>query len=295
MGQLTVIQKLVVNFDLFRHAQAVRHLDDIHAVEERFVVLVVTEGHPLGFVGVRQNNAAERQGGDTFGAVVVAFLGCGQQRMQHLDRRFEHLDEFHNPLVGAAQGAGIAVGVRVVLRVVLQFTDVHFTDQRRDVLVVLIARLGFGDGDLFQNGRAHFHDFKLGNIATELMQALRRPRRHDGAEIATWDIELFFQDRGIFLRIEQAQRMIVDRAAFAVGAEGVDGHALHQRFQTFRQRGLAAAHRAQQVKDLFLLFQSLSGVFQVRDDLFDGLFHAVELFEGRIACDHAVGEQARQA
>lgn len=89
--------------------------------------------------------------------------------------------------------------------------------------------------------------------------------------------------------------MIVDRAAFAVGAEGVDGHALHQRLKTLRQRGFTAAHRAQQVKDLFLLFQALRGVFQVRDDLFDGLFHAVEFFEGRIACDHAVGEQARQA
>ncbi|MNH38887.1 hypothetical protein D3C79_999840 [compost metagenome] len=68
------------------------------------------------------------------------------------------------------------------------------------------------------------------------MQALRRPRRHDSAEVTVRDVVFFFQNIGIFLRIKQAQRMVVDRAAFSVGAQGVNRHALHQRFQAFGQR-----------------------------------------------------------
>ena len=151
MGQFAVIKQFFIDADLFRDTQAIRHLDDIYAVEEGLIVFVIPEGHPFRFVGVGEDDPVERQGGDPFGTVIVAFLRGGQQRVQHLDRRFKHLDEFHQPLVGAAQGAGVAVGIRVILRVVLQFTNIHFTDQRRDVLVVLVARLGFGDGDLRQN------------------------------------------------------------------------------------------------------------------------------------------------
>ncbi|MOA56954.1 hypothetical protein D3C78_1810430 [compost metagenome] len=68
------------------------------------------------------------------------------------------------------------------------------------------------------------------------MQAFCRPRGHDGAEVAIRDVIFFFQNSGIFLRIEQAQRVVVYRAAFAVGAQGINGHALHQRFQAFCQR-----------------------------------------------------------
>jgi hypothetical protein len=65
---------------------------------------------------VGQHDAVERDRAEAFGALVVAFLGRGQQRMQHLDRRLEHLDELEQAAVGQAQAAGIAVGVRVVLR-----------------------------------------------------------------------------------------------------------------------------------------------------------------------------------
>ncbi len=245
MNQLTVVQQFFVNLDLFGDPQAVRHFDDVNTVKEGLVVFVVTESDPLRFVGVRQNNTVERQGRDPFGTVVVTFLGGGQQRMQHLDRRFEHLDELHNPLVGAAQRTGITVRVRIVLRVVFQFTDIHFTHQRRDILVVLVTRFGFSDRDLFQNRRPGFHHAEFGNVAAKLMQAFRRPRRHDGAEIATGNTVLFIQDLRIFLRVEQTQRMVVDRAAFAVGAQHVNRHALHQRFQPFSQGGFTAADGTQ--------------------------------------------------
>ena len=130
MGQLTVVEQFFIDADLFGDTQAIRHLDDIDAVEEGLIVLVITEGHPFRFVGVSKDDPVKRQGGDPFGAVIVTFLGGGQQRMQHLNRRFKHLDELHNPLVGAAQRTGVAVGVRVVLRIVFQLTDIHLTDQR---------------------------------------------------------------------------------------------------------------------------------------------------------------------
>ena len=103
--QLAVVKQFLVNFDLFGDPQAIRHLDDVHAVKEGLIVFVITEGHPFRFVRVGENNPVERQGGDTFRPVVVAFLGSRQQRMQHFNRCFKHLDEFHNPLVRTAQRA----------------------------------------------------------------------------------------------------------------------------------------------------------------------------------------------
>src|SRR3546814_8671940 len=47
---------------------------------------------------------------------IVALLRRGQQRVEHLDRRLEHFDEFKKPLVRTIESARIAIGVRVVLR-----------------------------------------------------------------------------------------------------------------------------------------------------------------------------------
>ena len=100
--------------------------------------------------------------------------------------------------------------------------------------------------------------------------------------------KLFFQNLRILLRIKQAQRMVIDRAALAVGAQHIDRHALHQRFQPFSQRGFTPTDRTQQIKDLFLLFQPLSGMLQVGDDLLNGVFHAIELFKRRVSGDHPI-------
>jgi hypothetical protein len=121
---------------------------------------------------VGQNDAFKRNGRQPLGAVVVAFLSRGQQRMQHLDRRFEHFDEFHQPTIGAAQGAGEAVGVRVVLGEMLQFADIHLADQRGDVLIVFVARFGFGDGDLMQDRRPQLHHPEFGDVAVVFLQRL---------------------------------------------------------------------------------------------------------------------------
>ncbi len=111
-GEFGAADQLVVDLLLFGDPQAVRHLDDVDAVDEGFVVAVVLEGLPLRLVGVGQDDALERDGADVLGADVVAFLRRGQQRVQHLDRRLEHLDELEQSLVGAIEAAGIAVGVR---------------------------------------------------------------------------------------------------------------------------------------------------------------------------------------
>ena len=245
MHQLTVVEQFLVNLDLFGDPQAIRHLDDVHAVKESLIVFIITEGHPFGFVRVGEDYPVKRQGGDTFRPVIVPFLGRRQQRMQHFDWCFKHLHEFHNPLVGAAQRTGIAVGIRVILCEVFQLTDINFTHQRRDILVVLITRFRFGDGDLLKDRRPHFHHAEFGDIAPKLMQAFCRPRRHDGAEVAARNAKLFIQNLRIFLWIKQAQRMVVHRAAFAISAQHINRHALHQRLQAFSQRGFTATDWAE--------------------------------------------------
>src|SRR3546814_6667568 len=76
---------------LLGHPKAIGHLDDVDAVDEGFVVLVVLEILPFRLVGMGHDDAAEGNGADVFGADIIAFLRCSQQRMQHLDRRLEHL------------------------------------------------------------------------------------------------------------------------------------------------------------------------------------------------------------
>ena len=70
---------------------------------------------------------------------------------------------------------------------------------------------------------------------------------------------------------------------------------LHQILETFGERGLAAADRAEQIEYLALLFETLRGVLEVAHDPLDRVFHAVEAFERAIHLDRAVEEQAAEA
>jgi hypothetical protein len=99
--------------------------------------------------------------------------------MEHLDRGLEHLDEFQKPLRRAVEAAGIAVGVWIMLREVLKLADVDLADQSRDVLIVLVARLGLGDADLAKPRRIDSDNGKSGDVAVEGVQALGRPGRAD--------------------------------------------------------------------------------------------------------------------
>ncbi|MNN10819.1 hypothetical protein D3C81_1237540 [compost metagenome] len=203
LGQRTVEQQLVVDLDLIADPQAVRHFDDVDPVNERLVVLVVAKAVPFRFVGVGQQDPGVGDRTEAFGAVVVTFLGGRQQRVQDLDRRLEHLDEFHQALVGPAQRARIAVGVGVVLWVFLELADIDLTDQSRNILVVFVTRLGLGHGDLVENRGVELDHFELADVAPELGQALGRPRRHDGVQVTPRNTEVFFQNRAVFCGVEQ--------------------------------------------------------------------------------------------
>ncbi len=129
MGQLTVVEQFFINADLFGDTQAIRHLDDIDAVEEGLIVLVITEGHPFRFVGVSKDDPVKRQGGDPFGAVIVTFRVAVSSGCSTL---IGALNISTNSIIPslARHSAPVAVGVRVVLRIVFQLTDIHLTDQR---------------------------------------------------------------------------------------------------------------------------------------------------------------------
>ncbi len=228
---------------------------------------------------------------EPLGALEVAFLRGRQERMQHLDRRLEHLDELEQPLVGQAQAARIAVRVGIVLGKVLELADVDLAHQRGDVLVVLVARLGLGDGDLAKHRGVQAHHAELRDVALELGQALDGPRAHEPGEIAPGDAELPLEGLAVAFGLEQAQRRFVDRRAL----ERIDGVLLHQRLEPFGDRGLAAADRPEQVEHLLAFLESLRRMAEVGDDLGDRVLHAVELLERRIAADHPVREEPRQA
>ncbi len=143
-------QQLLVDLLFLRDAEAIGHLDDADAVQERLVVLVGAEALPLALVGVRDDDALVGQRTHVLRAHVRAVLRRGQQRVQHFDGRLEHLDELEKPLRGAVETARVGVGVGVVLPVELQLADVDLANERGDVLVVLVAGLGFCHTDLPQ-------------------------------------------------------------------------------------------------------------------------------------------------
>ena len=284
-----LLQQLVVDLDFFGHPQAIGHLDDVDPVKEGLVVLVVAEGLPLGLVGVSQDDAVKRHRAHAFGGVVVAFLGGGQQRVQHLDRRLEHLHEFHQALVGLAQPAGEAVGVRVILGILLQHADVDLAHQRRNVLVVFITRLGLGDANLVEHRGIALDHPELADIAAVLVQALDRPGRHDGFQVALGNAVFLLAGSG---RPRPGSNRPSGDFVHRRALDGIEGHLLHQRLELFRQRRFAAADRAEQIEDLLLLFQALGGVLEEGHDVFDGFFHAVELGEFRVTLDDLVGKDA---
>src|SRR5258707_10035070 len=97
---------------------------------------------------MREDDAVEGNRTERFGADVVAFLGRSEQGMQHLDWSLEHLDEFEEPLIGVAKPTGKRIRVRVVLAEMLQFADVDFSDEGRNILIVVVAGFGLRDRDL---------------------------------------------------------------------------------------------------------------------------------------------------
>ena len=295
LSQLGAADELLVDLLLFPDTQAVRNLDHIDAVDEGFVGLVVLEGPPFGLVRVRQDDAVERDRADILGPDIVAFLRRRQKRVQHLDRRLEHLDEFEHALVGAVQAARIGVGVWVILREQLKPADVHLADQRGHVLVVFVARLGFGNRDLAQARWRELGHAELGDVAAELIKPLQAPRAHHPGQAALRNAIFLLDPVAHDFGIEQAERAFEDRAKVVARLQHVDGIDFHERLDALGERGFAAADRPEQIQDLLALLQALRALPEEGDDPLDRFLHAVELGEGGIHPDRAVHEYAAAA
>ena len=209
--------------------------------------------------------------------------------------RLEHLDEFENALVGAIQAAGIAVGVGIVLGEGLQLANVDLADQRRDVLVVLIAGFGFRNRDLPQARGLDLGDAEARNVAAEGLEPLVAPRAHRTVEAAARNAVLLLDHRSELLRIEQTERTLEHRTEFVAGLQHVDGMDFHQRFQPLCQRRFSTAHGAEQIENLLALFQTLGGVPEEAGDALDGFFHAMESSEGRIGAHGPVQKDTAKA
>ena len=209
------LQHLVVDAHFFVDAQAIRHLDEVHAVDKSLVVFVVAELQPLGFVRVRHDETVERQCRQRLGALEVAFLGGCQDRVEHLKRRLEHLDELDAARRTQTQRARVAVRVRIVLRELLQHPQIDLADQRRDVLGVLVARLGLDDSDLVQHGRHDADDLELGQIALEFLQALQRPRAGDAGQCPTRNAVAVFHLLAELVAGKQSQWRLEQRGDLA--------------------------------------------------------------------------------
>ncbi len=109
-----------------------------------------------------------------------------------------------------------------------------------------------------------------------------------------FDAVFVFQQGGEIAGAEQAERALEHRADLIAGLQDIDWPLLHHFFETFGERGFAAADRSEQIENLPLLFQTLRGMFEITDDPLDRVFHAVEAFEGFVALDSAIEEDSAE-
>ncbi len=214
--------------------------------------------------------------------------------MQHLDRRFEHFDEFEHALGGPVETAAVGVGIGVVLTEKLELANIDLADERGDVLIVLVARLGLSNADLPKFRRINPYDTELRNVATVFIQSFDSPRRHQSGQPAARDGIAIFEDQAHGVGIEQSEWTFEHRADLLAGTKHVDWAFLHERLQTVRQGGFSSTHGAEQVEDLLPLLESLCGMAEETDDSLDRFLHTEEIFEGRINLDRSVEENPAQ-
>ena len=136
---------------------------------------------------------------------------------------------------------------------------------------------------------------KARDIAAEFFQPLQAPGAHQPRQSALRNAVALLQHVAHHRRIEQAEGAFENRAEFVAGLQDVDRMDFHQRLQPFGQRRLAAADGAEQIENLFALFQALGGMSKEGDDPLDRLFHAVKAFEGGIGSDRPVEEDPAEA
>src|SRR5208283_1552665 len=149
-----------------------------------------------------------------------------------------------------------------------QLANVHLADERRNILIVLVARLGLGDADLSKARWRKLHHGKLRNVPAKFIEPLEAPWTHRRAEPTPRNAVALFQNLCRFSGIEQAKGAFKDRADFLPGLQGVDRVDLHQRFEPLGQRRFSAADRTEQIENLPALLEALRCVTEETDDTF---------------------------
>ena len=147
--------------------------------------------------------------------------------MQHLDRRLEHLDEFHKTLRRAVQAAGIRIGIGIVLAEKLELANIDLADETRNILVVFVPRFGLGDADLLQPRRLQAHNRKLGDISAKLLQSFHGPGRDRAGQPSYRDSVALLEFGPERYRIDQAERTFEDGADLVARFQDIDRLLLH--------------------------------------------------------------------
>ena len=97
------------------------------------------------------------------------------------------------------------------MRIIFQLTNINLADQRRNILIIFIARLGLGDGNLLEHRGIAFDDAKLCDVAIKFMQPLDGPGAGNIAQITPRNAVVLFEDQTIFFGTKQAKRGFIDR------------------------------------------------------------------------------------
>src|SRR6185437_2701127 len=190
---------------------------------------------------------------------------------------------------------GERVGVGIVLAEMFELADIDLADERGDVLVVFIARLGLGDGVLAQLGGENLRDFELRDVASEFVQSFYRPGTHHATDAVALDPIALGKQITELDGAEETQRALEYRADRVARLEHVDWIFFHHILEPLGKRRLAATDRAEEIKNLPLLLETLGGVLEVAHNALDRVFHPIEAVESAIGLDRAVGEKAGEA
>jgi hypothetical protein len=268
--------ELAVDARLLLVGEGVGHLDDDHAVEQRFVLRLLQELAELGEVGVGEDRLVEMDQREAR-HLDVLLLGEGEQEIQELALHLQDLDHLEKPPARGEHSARPGPGARVALVAELRdLGKVHRADQVGDVGGGRIVRrvgahadaAGFGDEDALHR---HLHE-----VAAELVLQAARTER---AELAR-DVDAVGRAELAAHRVRhEVQRRLVHRAAVdAVERAGVGMAVLLQAaLEEDHHARLAARGRAEQQQQAPANFGTRGRGLEVTDHPLDGVVDTVKL------------------
>src|SRR3546814_12230428 len=117
------------------------------------------------------------------------------------------------------------------LRQRFQLADIDLADQRGNILVVLVPRLGLRNRDLAQARGHEPDDLEPRYIAAELVQPLTAPWADQPRQATGGNAVVILQPRPHLLGIEQRDRAFQDRADLASRLPRIDRGRPHTKLQ----------------------------------------------------------------